>query len=85
MISWILGITEAFTVFVVFFFWWSISYALLKSLFDSMLNRLISIKAPTSEDIETKPFWKRLRTFATLYPVGVGIITFVFYLWYFLS
>lgn len=85
MLTCILKITEAFTVFVVFFFWWSLSYALLKVLLDSMLNRLISIKAPTSEDIKTKPFWKRLRTFTTLYPVGVGIITFVFYLWYFLS
>lgn len=85
MISWILGITEAFTVFVVFFFWWSISYALLKSLFDSMLNRLISRMMPAPQDIETDPFWKRMFTFSMLYPIGIGLITFLFYLCYFLS
>ena len=85
MLYWITKTVEAFTVFVVFIFWWALSYSLLKALADSMLNRLIARFKPSSEDIKTVPFWKGIFKFSLLYPVGIGFVTFVFYLCYFLQ
>lgn len=74
-------IVEAVTVFVVFLFWWAISYSVLKALIDSIMRRVIAKYQPN--DSSKTGFWNYVYHFTVWYPVIIGTLLFLFYACYF--
>ena len=83
MFYWVGKITEASAVFIVFFFWWAFSYSLLRVLIDSCIDRLVDLYAPDEQAKVDDPFWRRVFRFHKLYPLSIGVATFLFYLYHF--
>lgn len=85
MLYWVGKINEAATVFIVFFFWWAFSYSLLRVLIDSFIDRLVDLHQPDEQANADDPFWRRMVRFHRLYTLSLGVATFLFYLYHFIS